>query len=62
MTTFDLAEQLTLSEEAIINYVQVNIDFDWSTVTPIAVSLPGQDKTFELNDFQSEKVLNYFRS
>jgi len=55
MTTFDLAEQLAIPETTIIKYVGENIDLDWSTVTPVKYL-----NTFDLNDFQAEKVLYHF--
>lgn len=53
MTTFDLAEQLSTTEQEIIKYIQANIQFDWATVTPIRLA----DNSYQLNDVQAQKVL-----
>jgi hypothetical protein len=55
MATFDLAEQLSIPEAQILEYLDQNIQIDWATVTPIRF-----ENTILVNDLQAEKIILHF--
>ncbi len=57
MTTFDLAEQLSISEQKILNYIDNEVPFDWKTITPVRF-----ENTYLISELQAEKILIHFNN